>query len=160
MKKSPILTIQKKKETKYIITRLKLLSPPLFVFLFPIHIIYLLSNYEQIRKKQNKNRFIDYSSYNFHYHCYERSEKRAKKKNGRKKKVEDTRGKILTTALTIKNSQGRSMTQTPCFSNVASIPRDIVTEEEEREEKKRTWKREVSRCSLVSRFPIPLQPPS
>lgn len=90
--------------------------------------------------------------------------KNVRKKNGRKKKVEDTRGKILTTALTIKNSQGRSMTQTPCFSNVASIPRDIVTEEEEREEerkeKKRTWKREVSRCSLVSRFPIPPQPPS
>lgn len=128
MKKSPILTIQKKKETKYIIT--KLLSPPLFVLQFPLPLL---------RTKR----------------------KTCEKKNGRKKKVEDTRGKILTTALTIKNSQGRSMTQTPCFSNVASIPRDIVTEEkEEREEKKRTWKREVSRCSLVSRFPIPPQPPS
>lgn len=74
---------------------------------------------------KNKNRFIDYSSYNFHYY---------ETKNVRKKEKERTRlEKILTTALTIKNSQGRSIRRTPCFSKVASIPRDIVTEQREKE---------------------------
>lgn len=74
---------------------------------------------------KNKNRFIDYSSYNFHYY---------ETKNVRKKEKKRTRlEKILTTALTIKNSQGRSIRRTPCFSKVASISRDIVTEQREKE---------------------------
>lgn len=81
---------KKKKETKYIITGLKLLSLSPFQFSlsssfhfqfisFPFTYYPTTDRYKK-KQKTNKNRFIDHSSYsNFHYRYYE-TKKRAKKK--------------------------------------------------------------------------------